>query len=470
MKFLSFKSKAFRKSSRFVLITIFAVIITVLLNIAVSFIPTEYTHIDTTYEKLFTLSEQTTKMLKKLNKEVVIYHLCAGGIEDDNIAELLKRYSSISPYITIALKDTSVYPTFAEQYTDVTLPDNSIIVAGSEKHKAVSYYDIYKASSDDYLYYGIYDLFNGESALTSAIDYVINDNLPKIYYTEGHGESDIPIELTKAISQENIDMASLTLNGLEAVPEDADCILMYAPDRDISETEKKMFSDYMSKGGKMLIISEYTSSKMPIFNQMLSDYSITLQNGLVFESDGGNYVPNYPYFIYPIISSHTITDPILNDNLHLLFPLAQGITVKDTPESLVVEKLISSSDTAFSKTDISSEIITKEENDINGPFELAVSVTDSKASSKLVLFSTAQFLDSSVNNAVAGANYDLFLNALGWLCNKESSIAVHSKEMYSTSVAVPENASRILFVLIVIILPAIFITTAIVVTKIRKNR
>ena len=154
----------------------------------------------------------------------------------------------------------------------------------------------------------------------------------------------------------------------------------------------------------------------------------------------------------------------------MLFPLAQGITINNAKESLVIEKLISSSGSAFLKTNISSEITTKEENDLNGPFELAVTVTDNETFSKFVLFSTAQFLDSSVNNAVAGANYDLFLNAVGWLCNKESSIAIHSKNMYSTSVAVPETASRIIFIFIVILLPAMFITTATIVTKIRKNR
>lgn len=35
--------------------------------------------------------------------------------------------------------------------------------------------------------------FDGEGALTSAIDYVISDELPKLYMLEGHGEADMLI-------------------------------------------------------------------------------------------------------------------------------------------------------------------------------------------------------------------------------------------------------------------------------------
>ncbi len=473
MKFVNYRSKTFKAGSIFTLLTLLVIIITVLVNILVTFIPTKYTHIDTTYENLFEMSEQTENLLKNLDKEVTIYHLCADGVQDEYISELLNKYASSSPKLTVSVKDTTIYPTFSKKYTDITLSDNSLIVESEKRYITVDYYDIYQASSDEYLYYGVYDLFNGESALTSAIDYVTTKNLPKLYVTEGHSEEEIPAKLSETIEKENFEINTLALNTITEIPKDADCVLMFAPDRDISTSEKDMLITYMQKGGNLMLVSNYTQEKMPNFNALTEYYSLKINDGLVFENDGGNYVPNYPYYIYPNVITHTITDPILNENLHILFPLAHGVTVLDNPrETLDIYEFITTSDTAYSKIDISSGDFKKEEKDINGPFALAVAVTDTadNITSHLVLFSTSQFLETNVNNAVAGANYDLFLNSLGWLCNKKSSISVHAKEMYSTSVAVPENASWLVFICIVIIIPAIFVVLAIVITSYRKRK
>ena len=37
--------------------------------------------------------------------------------------------------------------------------------------------------------------FDGEGAITSAIDYVISDELPKLYSLEGHGEAELAVHV-----------------------------------------------------------------------------------------------------------------------------------------------------------------------------------------------------------------------------------------------------------------------------------
>ena len=34
--------------------------------------------------------------------------------------------------------------------------------------------------------------FDGEGAITSAIDYVVTEDLPQLYVLEGHGEAELP--------------------------------------------------------------------------------------------------------------------------------------------------------------------------------------------------------------------------------------------------------------------------------------
>lgn len=146
-----------------------------------------------------------------------------------------------------------------------------------------------------------------------------------------------------------------------------------------------------------------------------------------------------------------------------------GIVVSDEKDdSITVETLVSPSETAYSKVDVNSENQSRTENDLSGPFSFAVAAESQNG--KMVLFSTTQFLDSSVNKSVAGANYDLFLNSIAWLCQKENSIAIHSKNLLTTSVAVSHIASSIMFVILVIAVPGIFLLISFITIRRRRQR
>ncbi|MFR2156473.1 MAG: Gldg family protein [Evtepia gabavorous] len=81
--------------------------------------------------------------------------------------------------------------------------------------------------------------FAGESALTSAIDYVIRDTLPKLYTLTGHGESALSASFQSAVEKQNMELEELSLLTAEEVPEDADCLLICGPESDLSQEEKE---------------------------------------------------------------------------------------------------------------------------------------------------------------------------------------------------------------------------------------
>ena len=465
-----FKTKIFKKGTRFAFFTALAVIIVILINILSSLIPAKYRRFDTTGQGLFTISKQTEDILHTLSEDISIYHLCTGGIEDENISELLLKYASFSDKLSVSVIDTSLYPNFYQDFTDEEPSDNSIIVSGDRRYRVIDFYEIYTASSDEYAYYGYYDIFNGETELTSAIDYVTSDILPKIYTLEGHSEYTLSDELQKEILKQNFDLETLSLNGLTSVPEDADCIMLLSPKRDITDKELAMLTEYENNGGKLVITADYNTEDTPVFDKLLGNFGLEIADGIVFEEDSKNHVSSYPYFIYPTIIPHEITDPLISENLHLLFPLALGIKTKnDADTSLNIEQLIAPSETSYSKIDINSDNLSKTDDDIEGPFSFGVAVTGNEDDEgRLIMFSTTEFLDSSVNKSVAGANYDLFINSIAWLCSKESGIALRPKNLLPTSVAVSSGSASIMFVLLVIAIPGIFIAAAFLIIRRRR--
>lgn len=69
-----------------------------------------------------------------------------------------------------------------QQYTEGTIYNNSLVVECGDRNTYISYTVIYECDYSDYYTTGSYsESFAGESALTSAIDYVTNEDLPKLY-------------------------------------------------------------------------------------------------------------------------------------------------------------------------------------------------------------------------------------------------------------------------------------------------
>ena len=63
-------------------------------------------------------------------------------------------------------------------------------------------------------------------AITSAIDYVVNAEQPQLYRLEGHGESALPSTFQEQLEKANMELHDLSLLTVDAIPEDAACLLI----------------------------------------------------------------------------------------------------------------------------------------------------------------------------------------------------------------------------------------------------
>lgn len=147
---------------------------------------------------------------------MTLYWVVQSGEEDAVVENLLSKYESLSGHIQVVKKNPDVYPTFAQQYTDEEVPNNSIIVECGDRSRFISYHDIY--IQDMYA-----SSFDGEGAITSAIDYVVREELPQVYLLEGHGEAAFPDTFRDQIEKDNLETQTLSLLTADAVPEDAAC-------------------------------------------------------------------------------------------------------------------------------------------------------------------------------------------------------------------------------------------------------
>lgn len=460
---------ALRGGAYSLVVTVIVLAILIVINVMVSLLPETITKLDISSAKLYSITSNTKVVVNALEKDVTIYWVVQSDKEDSIIENLLAKYDSLSEHITVVKKNPDTYPTFAAQYTSETVSNNSLIVECGEKNRYISYQDMYLSDIDYTTYSQVYS-FDGEGAITSAIDYVVSEELPKIYVLEGHGEAELPNAFAKQIEKENMETTSFSLLNSEEIPQDADCILIYAPESDISAEEKEMLSDYAQNGGKLLVFAGPTENgTLGNLYGLLAEYGVQTQDGIVVEEDRNYYAFRAPYIMLPNMQSHTITDSLIEENYYVIMPLAQGLTVEGSSKAEVTQ-LLTTSDTAFNKADgYAFTSYEREENDTDGPFALAVSI-EINGGGQIIWTASSQFLEETYNAYSSGANLDFAMNALSSLIGESDAVAIRSKSLGYNYLTISDTTASKLKTVMIGVLPAVFVLLGIFVIVERRKR
>lgn len=461
---------ALKGGSYSIVITVVVLAILIAVNILVSALPKTLTKYDISAAKLYSITSNTKVVVNSLDKDVTIYWIVQSGKENEILENLLGKYTALSNHIKVVRRNPDVYPTFAEKYTDEEVQNNSLVVECGERSRYISYTDIYLQEADMGTY-SYKNSFDGEGAITSAIDYVVNEEQPKLYLLTGHGEAEFPEQMGEQIKRANIDTVEFSLLTADAIPEDAACVMIYAPASDISDKEKDMLAEYVKKGGKLLVMASVTKDgTLTNLNSLLSDYGVTVCDGVVVEDDRMHFGFGVPSILLPDMAESKITTPLIEKKYFAIMPVAQGFTVDESKASGVT-KLLTTSETAFSKKagfDLST--YDKEEGDIDGPFALALSI-DCGNGGEIIWFGSSVFLNEMYNAYSSGANLELAMNAMSSLIGEREAIAIRSKSLDYNYLTINDSTASFLRILMIGIFPICYlgIGVAIVIRRRKQN-
>ena len=382
---------------------------------------------------------------------MTIYWVVQSGQEDNVIDNLLAKYDSLSDHIDVVKKNPDVYPAFAKQYTDETVSNNSLIVVSGEKYRYVPYSDIYVSQGSAYSYTTSFD---GEGAITSAIDYVVSTELPIVYTLEGHGEADLPETFADQLEKENIETKSLSLLTVDEIPEDAAALMIYAPASDLSAEEANMLSEYVKSGGKLLALAgPVADGELTNLYGILSDYGVTAAQGIVSEGDREHYAFQAPYVLLPDLADSDITAPLVEKKYMAIVPIAAGLQLSSDSEAV---SLLNTTDSAYSKlAGYQQTTYEKEEGDIDGPFSLGVDIQDH--SGRILFFSSSYLLDDMYNAYSSGANDDLVMNALSALMGDRQAMSIRSKSLNYNYLTISESAASLIKLVMIGLVPLCYL-------------
>ncbi len=463
------QSLALRGGGYSLAVTAVVLAILIVINIFASVLPSTMTQFDISASKLYSITSNTKVVVNNLEKDVTIYWIVQSDQEDDVIRNLLSKYESLSDHITVVKKNPDVFPTFTQQYTAETVHNNSLIVESGDKYRYIAYDDIYLQGSDMYSY-TYTTSFDGEGAITSAIDFCVSEELPVIYRLQGHGEGDLPETFADQIEKENMTVSDLSLLTVDEIPEDADAILIYAPQSDISQEEGDMLAQYVTEGGKLLVMAgPVEDGELSNLNSILADYHVTVQEGVVVEGDREHYGFGYPYVLLPDLNSSPVTNSLMEAHYYAILPIAQGMKVTGESADATVTQLLTTSDTSFSKAaGFGLSTYDKEDGDIDGPFALGVSI-EHESGGQIIWFSSSDFLTDMYNAFSSGANLDLAMNSLSQLIGESEAMAIRSKSLNYNYLTITDSTASTLKTLMIGVFPLTYLLIGVWVMIVRRK-
>ena len=446
----------------------------VVVNVVVTQLDVKF---DLTSEGLYSINEQTKKVLASLDSDVTIYPLFKTGAEEKIFMESLNQYAAQSPHIKIEQKDPYIYAPFVDQYKteDEAIAVNSIIVECGDRFRVIPASKLVTYS----MYDGTLQSIDIEPRVTNAIQYVTQRSTPAAYVMTGHNELPMPEGMADVLSEANYAVDTTELLLSPEVPADCAVLIITTPLRDYSPEEARKVLDYLQAGGRAMFMIDRTAAELPNLSSILEAYGVAYNNAYVYEANANRVLMGAGIF-YPVMSTHGINTSIYAKNYNPLTANTQGVAVLEVKKnSIKIETVLSSTNESFGKHNAQSQSQNKEAGDLDGPFTVVAAVTDSvyivdkSVTTKLIVSGTSLMLDDMLNQYSLGVNGEFIVNSLNWLTDRtdEDTVYIPSK-MFSTDWNLTLTAQQSLNIRILAmgVIPGLTIALGLVMWLRRRNK
>ena len=400
---------------------------------------------DSTSNKRFSLSEQTTKIVKGLNRDVTITYFDQQD-KFTRAKDLLDRYNNLSTRLHVEYVDPDKKPQIAKA-AGVRTYGTIYINSGVRKEEAKS------LTEEDVTGALIRSLKSGERNVcfvSGSGEHSLDDS-GRTGYSAVKDSLEKNNYKTRTISLLESSGAPATPQAVKlgqpaappaanapkpSVPSDCTVLVVAGPKYDYTQPEVDAIKTYVENGGRALFMidpplklghDDYSGS--PALSAVIESWGVTLDKDLALDTSGVGQIFGLGPEV-PLVTSYE-SQPIVRDlkDVATAFPLSRTLEVKSSGSG-TAEKLFSTSGNSYATTSINSaEIRIDPKKDKKGPLTLGASGTYKGASGKEGRFVVVGSSNWANNNILRfNGNRDLFLNMMNWLSSDEDLISIRPKD------------------------------------------
>ena len=420
---------------------------------------------DLTKNKQFTLSDETTKLLKNLDSPVK-FLVFDQATNFDRFHASLDEYKYESPSkVDVEYIDADKRPVEAKQNNVQSY--GTVVISYKGRTERVT-----SAEEQD---------------LTNGLVKVLNPQKKKIYFVSGHGERDIDsaerdgyATVKMALEGDNLDVAKLVLAQEKDVPADAAVVIIAGPKTDLFQTEADALDRYLKKGGHVFVMVDPAVDKpqpLPVLEAFLKSWDFQVDKDVVVDASGIGQLLGTDASV-PVVAtypSHPITDRF--GGVLTAFPLAESITpILPASNGRAAVPLLQTSARSWGETDMaqlkSGRVeLNADKGDKQGPVTIgavvATNATDvpkdaTKADQRPPesRFVTIGDSDFAANYAIRiQGNQDLFLNTVNWLAQQENLISIRPKPPTDSKLTMTTQQATAVLIMSLLVVPGLVLCT-----------
>lgn len=386
---------------------------------------------DLTANKKFTLSDKTVTTVQGLDKEVhaIAFTEEGQGVVSRQIKDLLDEYHKLNGKFTWEEVDPKKKPAIAQKYQIDAY--GTIVFEGNGKTKSVSSYELFGSGSDQTSY-----TFDGEGKFTQAILDLVSGQKHVAYVVTGHNE--LPLtnasEFKRGLENEGLEFKDLNLFKDAKIPDDAETLVVLSPQKDISEQESKLMTDFLANKGKLYMTVDLAKDmdKWTNWSKVLEAVGLKSQNALVVES--AKTLSSDPLTIVPQYGYHDITKKLDEQQVIVAMPGAISLTALTDKTEFSSTALLKTGEQGYGKTNltpfttntrITQDTIKKTGEDLAGPLHLAYAVTKEEKPKAVVIGNGLFLRDDWIAEQ---SNRDFALNSVNWLHEQKELVTIRPRE------------------------------------------
>lgn len=451
------------------------ILVVVAILVAANWLASQYNKtFDATDAKLYSLSDQTMKVLGDLPDDATIYYFDRPldyerpDMNGVTPRDSLTRYDNASSKVSVEYIDPEKEPGKAELMNVRSFGTLLVEVAGRRE----------EASS------------TSEQDITNAFIKVLKTDIKTACALSGHGEAigedneALGFAVARqAIQDANYQFQQISLLENPEVPPACSLVIVAGPEQDLLEPEVEILRNYVNNGGRLLLMINH--AKSPELVALAAEWGVEVRDDLVIDASGiGRLFGGGP--VIPLVvdyEPHPITEPFSGGSSPTLFPLTRSVAKADSvPAGWNVEELLKTGSASLATTDYEKEqIAPNPETDREGPLNLAVAAVHEVAPSspepeaegeesaipaevedqeaRVIVVGTSRFARNSYLGRVN--NRDLFMNMVNWLASDEDLISIRPKDPASTPMEMTQSQMNWMFFGLMVGLPLVIVVAGV---------
>ncbi len=412
---------------------------------------------DLTEQGVFSLSPQSTSVVKALQQDLNIQAFVEGGVNPE-LRDLFESYTYASNKVKYQMIDPDKQPELAEKFRISTY--NTVRLEYGQESTTITQ--------------------PTEETVTNAIIKVTRPTRKMICFIEGHGEPEIDeastaqgqsdpramSSLKQALLNENYDVKKVLLASMPSVPDDCAAVIAVSTEKHYLDGEVKALQGYVDGGGRLLLL--VAPREGAEFAPLLAAYGVRLGDDLVVDQlvrlfEGPSLG------LSPLVNTYTPHEITRDFRQRTVFPMTRSVHAEtDGKTGIQAIELVKTAPSSWAETDLdrifNSSEAALDDNDTKGPVPIAVVATadlkqmgrDKEGTVRLAVYGSVDF---ALNREVDGTyfNRDLLMNTVGWLVGQSDLLSIRPRDIRASRVQFTAEQSTVIFYLTVLLIPQLLL-------------